>query len=56
MVQLMVLLEHLMVTTTAGDCAGVLGQVILSGDKPFTVTPGNAANSFQQIQTLFHHL
>ena len=33
-------------TTTAGDCAGVLGQVILSGDKPFTVTPGNAANSF----------
>ncbi|MDA9735081.1 flagellin [SAR116 cluster bacterium] len=32
--------------TTAGDCAGVLGQVILSGDKPFTVTPGNAANSF----------
>ena len=33
------------VTTTA-DSAGVLGQVILSGDKPFTVTPGNAANAF----------
>ena len=33
-------------TTAAGDCAGVLGQIILSGDKPFTVTPGNAANSF----------
>ena len=32
--------------TSAGDCAGVLGQVILSGDKPFTVTPGNAANHF----------
>ena len=23
-----------------------MGQVILSGDKPFTVTPGNAANAF----------
>jgi flagellin len=33
------------VTTTA-DSAGILGQVILSGDKPFTITPGNAANSF----------
>ena len=32
--------------TTTGDSAGILGQVILSGDKPFTVTPGNAANSF----------
>jgi flagellin len=32
--------------TTTGDSAGILGQVILSGDKPFTITPGNAANSF----------
>jgi len=28
------------------DSAGVLGQVILSGDKPFTVTPGVATNHF----------
>lgn len=33
------------VTTTA-DSAGVLGQIILSGDKPFTITPGASANSF----------
>jgi flagellin len=32
--------------TTATDSAGVLGQIILSGDKPFTVTPGASANSF----------
>ena len=29
-----------------GDSAGIIGQVILSGDKPFTVTPGDAANHF----------
>ena len=31
---------------TNGDSAGIIGQVILSGDKPFTVTPGDAANHF----------
>jgi flagellin len=29
-----------------GDSASALGQVILSGDKPFTITPGDNANSF----------
>ncbi len=29
-----------------GDSASALGQVILSGDKPFTITPGDGANSF----------
>ena len=37
--------------TTAGDSAAILGQVILSGDKPFTVTPGNAANAFSAAAT-----
>jgi flagellin len=32
--------------TITGDSAGVVGQIILSGDKPFTVTSGNAANHF----------
>ena len=32
--------------TTGGDSTAILGQVILSGDKPFTVTPGNAGNAF----------
>ena len=31
---------------TNGDSAGIIGQVILSGDKPFTVTPGHADNHF----------
>ena len=35
----------------AGDSAAILVQVILSGDKPFTVTPGNAANSFSAAAT-----
>ena len=32
--------------STVTDSAAVLGQIILSGDKPFTITPGNAGNSF----------
>jgi flagellin len=32
--------------TTITDSTGVLGQVILSGDKPFTITPGVATNHF----------
>ena len=38
--------QTLLGVTAADDSTGVLGQVILSGDKPFTVTPGNAANAF----------
>jgi flagellin len=33
------------------DSTAVLGQVILSGDKPFTITPGNAANAFSAAAT-----
>ena len=36
------LLGHTAVT----DSTSIMGQVILSGDKPFTVTSGNAANAF----------
>ena len=34
-----------------GDSAGIIGQVILSGDKPFTVTPGHADNQFSAATT-----
>ena len=34
-----------------GDSAGIIGQVILSGDKPFTVTPGHADNHFSAATT-----
>ena len=36
---------------TNGDSAGIIGQVILSGDKPFTVTPGHADNHFSAATT-----
>ena len=36
---------------TNGDSAGIIGQVILSGDKPFTVTPGDADNHFSAATT-----
>ena len=32
--------------TTANDSTAVLGQVILSGDKPYTITPAGATNHF----------
>ena len=38
-------------SSSTNDSAAVLGQVILSGDKPFTITPGNAANAFSAATT-----
>jgi flagellin len=39
--------QTLLGNTAITDSTGIMGQVILSGDKPFTVTPQNAANAFQ---------